>query len=300
MRLRFVLLLASLALAPFAHAQQLAITFDDLPVHGPLPPDETRLEVAQSILNTIKSEKLPPIYGFVNGVRLVEAPSTAAVLKAWADAGQPLGNHTYEHLDLNNLTPAQFEEQIEKNEPILKQYGGNFDWRYLRYPFLHEGDTVEKRRAVRAWLAAHNYKIAEVNMDFGDYLFNAPYARCVAKHDDASIKQLHDLYLSTADQFIPVYRTLSKEAYGRDIPYVLLLHIGAFEARMFPELIALYHSRGFTFVTLQEAQSDPAYNDDADIGLPTGGAQLEHLAAARKLPFPHATQPEKLLDGICR
>jgi peptidoglycan-N-acetylglucosamine deacetylase len=233
-------------------------------------------------------------------MRLAEGPSGAPVLKAWTDAGQPLGNHTYEHLDLNNLTPEQFEEQIEKNEPILKQYAGNFDWHYLRYPFLHEGDTVEKRRAVRAWLAAHNYKIAEVNMDFGDYLFNEPYARCVAKHDDASIKQLHDLYLSTADQFIGVFRTLSQEAYGRDIPYVLLLHIGAFDARMFPELIALYRSRGFTFVSLQDAQKDPAYSDDADIGLATGGGQLEHIAAKRKLPFPHATQPEKLLDSICR
>ena len=36
----------SLGLAMSAGAQQIAITFDDLPAHGPLPAGETRIEVA--------------------------------------------------------------------------------------------------------------------------------------------------------------------------------------------------------------------------------------------------------------
>ena len=42
---------------------------------------------------------------------------------------------------------------------------------------------------------------------------------------------------------------MAQALYGRDIPYVLLLHIGAFDAR----LLASYQSRGFRFVTLVEA-----------------------------------------------
>jgi peptidoglycan/xylan/chitin deacetylase (PgdA/CDA1 family) len=300
MRLRCVVLLASLALAPLSRAQQLAITFDDLPAHGPLPPGTTRLQIAQPILDTIQREHLPPIYGFVNGVHLAEDPSTAAVLKAWTAAGNPLGNHTYAHVNLNNMTAEAFEQDIEKNEPILKQYAGTSDWHWLRYPFLAEGDTPEKARAVRTWLTQHDYKIAEVNMSFGDYLWNEPYARCVAKRDDAAIKQLHDLYLSAADESITYSRKLSQEVYGRDIPFVLLMHIGAFDARMFPELVALYRSRGFTFVTLPDAEKDPAFHDNAYMGDASGAGHLAPLAAQRNLPFPEMTKHDALLNSICR
>ena len=37
-------------LSPVAHAQEVAITFDDLPNHGPLPAGETREDVARKIL----------------------------------------------------------------------------------------------------------------------------------------------------------------------------------------------------------------------------------------------------------
>ena len=299
MHLRSTLILVLLAIVPSARAQQIAFTFDDLPSHGSLPPGETRLQIARSILDTLKQHHMPPTYGFVNGVHLTTDPSTAEVLKAWIAAGQPLGNHTYSHPNLSSMTAEAFEQEIEKNEPVLKQYAGNSDWHWLRFPFLSEGDTLEKRRAVRAWLTAHNYKIAEVNMSFGDYLWNPVYARCVAKHDEASIKQLHELYLAAADDAIAPARTLSKEVYGRDIPYVLLMHIGAFDARMLPELIALYRSRGFTFGSLPEAEKDPAYSDDADIA-PAGGTELDQIAMKRKLPIPPQHNYSKQLDSICQ
>lgn len=44
--------------------------------------------------------------------------------------------------------------------------------RWLRFPFLAEGDTAEKREAARKFLAQHRYEIAGVKMSFADYLFN--------------------------------------------------------------------------------------------------------------------------------
>lgn len=300
MRLRLFLLFASLALALAAHAQQLSITFDDLPSHGPLPPGETRLQVAQSVLSTLQHNKLPPTYGFVNGIHLAEDPATAAVLKAWVAAGNPLGNHTYAHVNLNDMTAEAFELNIEKNEPILKEYAGDADWHWLRFPFLAEGNTPEKVHAVREWLAQHGYKIAEVNMSFGDYMWNEPYARCVAKQDDAAIKQLHDSYLAAAEEAITASRQLSKGVYGREIPFVLLMHIGAFDARMLPELIALYRDRGFTFVTLTEAEKDPAFHDNAVAPMISGGGHLGFMAAEHKVPYPHTTDYSSMLNSICR
>jgi peptidoglycan-N-acetylglucosamine deacetylase len=174
------------------------------------------------------------------------------------------------------------------------------DWHWLRYPFLHEGETIEKHREIRAWLRAHNYKVADVTMDFEDYLWNEPYARCVAQDDTVAIQQLHDTYLATAGSYIETYRTLAKNLYGHDIPYILLLHAGAFDAHMLPELLDLYRTHGFTFISMPEAERDPAYAGDPDFGYPGGGALTEQLTAKRQLKFPPNSKPYKQLEAACR
>jgi peptidoglycan/xylan/chitin deacetylase (PgdA/CDA1 family) len=286
--------------AGVAGAQQIAITFDDLPAHGDLPPGETRLQVAKSILKALKESQMPPTYGFINGEGVDGTPGEKAVLRAWRAAGQPLGNHTWSHPDIDLLSAQAFESNIQKNEPMLERLMGADDWHWFRYPYLHEGDTLAKRRAVRAWLSAHNYRVAEVNMDFEDYLWNDPYARCSAKNDVAAIGRLHDTYLATAEQYIGVFRDLSQRVYGRDVRYVLLMHIGAFDARMLPELLAMYRRKGFTFVSLPEAESDPAYRDDPDLAEKDGGAELELMMEKKKLKFPPNTKPYQELDAMCR
>jgi hypothetical protein len=150
------------------------------------------------------------------------------------------------------------------------------------------------------WLAARGYKIAEVNMDFEDALWNAPYARCVANRDDASIQKLHVSYLAIAEQYYVFFRQLSQMVYGRDVKYVLLLHVGAFDARMLPDLPALYQSKGVSFISLSDAIADAVYQDDPDIGEPTGGAQLELMMQKKQLRFPANGKPWKELESMCR
>lgn len=292
--------LLSLASAIPASAQQVALTFDDLPAHGSLPNGQTRLEIADSILQTLRDQHLPPVYGFINAVQLESEPKNVAVLKAWRAAGEPLGSHTYTHPALDKLTPAEFDADIAKNEPLLTTLMAGQDWHWLRYPYLREGETLEKRHAVRGWLQQNGYQIAQVSLDFEDYLWNDPYARCVAKHDDKAIDFLRISYLSTADQYIVTFREVTHTLYGRDIPYVLLLHIGAFDAKMLPDLIALFRRRGFTFTTLPEAMKDPAYSEDPDVALKYGGTFQEQVAAARHIKFPPNAKPYKELEATCR
>jgi hypothetical protein len=137
-------------------------------------------------------------------------------------------------------------------------------------------------------------------MDFEDYLWNEPYARCMAMHDEATIAKLHDSYLAVADQYYGVFRELSHLVYGRDVKYVLLMHVGAFDARMLPELLKLYRGKGVKFISLPNAMSDSAYRDDPDIGEPSGGAFLELMMQKNKLKFPANSKPYKELEAMCR
>jgi peptidoglycan/xylan/chitin deacetylase (PgdA/CDA1 family) len=292
--------LLSLACLIQAPAQQIALTFDDLPAHGPAPTGQTRLEIANSILSTLRKQHLPPVYGFINAEKLEKSPDDIAVLKAWRASGQPLGNHAYSHPSLNDLTSAEYETDIAQNEPLLTKLMVGQDWHWFRYPFLWEGDTLDKRHAVRAYLQQNGYQIAQVSLDFEDYLWNEPYARCVAKQDNQSIETLRASYLATADQYITIFREATHTLYGRDIPYVLLLHIGAFDAKMLPDLIALFRRRGFTFTSLLEAMKDPVYREDPDTALKYGGTFQEQIFAARHLKFPPSTKPYKQLEATCR
>ena len=185
-------------------APQIAFTFDDLPAHGPLPANETRLQVISKIVSALHDAGLPPIYGFVNGYWTVSEPVDISVLQAWHDAGNPLGNHTWSHMNLNQHTLEEFEADSSENEALLASLmkNKNEDWHWFRFPFLAEGDTPEKKAGVRAFLAQHGYKVAAVTMSFGDYLWNEPYARCKAKDDNKSIALLESSYLDAAKESI--------------------------------------------------------------------------------------------------
>ena len=297
-----VALLLAVATGALAQSQgpQVAFTFDDLPAHGPLPPGEARPEPVLSILATLKAEHMPPVYGFVNGFRTANYAYQIEILRAWHNAGEPLGNHTWSHPSLEKESAQAFIADIKRDEPILKKVDPDGDWHWFRYPFLNEGETLAKRQQVRSFLLESHYKIAEVTIDFEDYLWNEPYARCMAKHDDKAVASLEHSYLSVADEFIGVFRTLSQKLYGHDIPYVLLLHVGAFDARMLPRLIALFRERGFTFVSLPQAEADAAYAFDPNIGYPGGGTLQELVSTIKGVNFPDNTKPYKELDGMCR
>jgi len=279
---------------------KIAFTFDDLPVHGPLPPGESRIDVISKIVVALQAAHLPPIYGFVNAVHLEGHPEHAAVLQAWRSAGNPLGNHTWSHMNLDQHSLDEFEQEVLRDEPDLEKLMKGEDWHWFRYPYLAEGDTAEKKTAFREFLRQHGYKVAAVTMSFGDYLWNGPYERCMSKNDTAGVQKLEESYLTAAAESIDYYRTISHTLYGRDIPYVLLMHVGAFDAEMLPRLLDLYRSKGFEFVTLPDAERDEFYRSSIDLSLPAQPDMLEQVMGARHLALPARTDFAPQLESVCR
>jgi hypothetical protein len=148
--------------------------------------------------------------------------------------------------------------------------------------------------------AQRRYKVSAVTMSFADYQWNEPYARCRAKGDQKTITSLENSYLAAADDSVTYSRSLSHTLYGRDISYVLLMHIGVFDAEMLPRLLDLYRSRGVQFVTLEEAERDEFYARDTDLRQPPGPNTLEGVMAERHLSFPAHTPRAPQLDTLCR
>ena len=279
----------------------IALTFDDLPAVGALPAAMTRVEIATKLASELNANHLTGTYGMVNAVRLEENPDGQKALHAWVDAGMNIGSHTWSHMSLTSNTAEAFEHEIALNEPALVQYAGVRDWHWFRYPFLWEGDTLEKRRAVRAYLRDHGYRVAQVSLDFEDYAWNDAYARCSTRQDPAAIAWLKQSYLDTATEYIKLGREEQIIAFGHEIPNVMLLHETAFTTLMLPDLLSLLRSQGFTFKSLPEVEQDAAYAMDPDAPLKSAGTLPDQFMDSRHLKYPpFHPKPFDKLKTICQ
>ena len=182
----FVLLSSDPAIAT---AEKLALTFDDLPLNGALRAGTTEVDLVRETLPILAARNAVS-FGFVNARKLESNPNGAAALQLWVDGRQRVGNHSYSHLDLNTHSVEDFTRDILRNEPVLMLLSRDRDWRWFRYPYLREGDVLEKRDGVRAFLREQRYRIAQTTIDYEDYLWNTPYARCADRSDTKAIERL--------------------------------------------------------------------------------------------------------------
>jgi peptidoglycan/xylan/chitin deacetylase (PgdA/CDA1 family) len=266
-----IALLAALAL-PAAAAERfdMAITVDDLPMHGPLPPGMTRIGIARSTLDTLKAHGVPEAFGFVNAAKIAREPGSEAVLDAWRAAGYPLGNHTASHMNLARADSfAAWREDVIAGEPAVAARMQGQDWRWLRFPNLAAGPRLEE---ALAFLGERGYRVADVSVAFGDWDYTDAYARCVARDDGATIDAMKRQYLADVDQGIARMKEHSQRVFGRQIPQVLLTHLGGWSAVTLPEVMKRLDAAGARYVTLAQAQSDAAY------AKPGGGSMVTRTA----------------------
>jgi peptidoglycan/xylan/chitin deacetylase (PgdA/CDA1 family) len=284
----------------------LAITIDDLPRHGDLPPGVTRADLARKIVGILHDEKVGPVYGFINAQKSDQDPSLNEIYSIWTGAGNPLANHTYSHKSLNKISVEEFEREIDRNEETLQKVASKSNWRFFRYPYLIEGNTLEKRNAIRDYLKKKNYQVAEITVDFEDWSWNGPYARCMAKHDSKSIEWLKKTYLEDAVGSLQKAQEVSNGLFKRQIPHVLLLHIGAFDTEMLRSLIHAYREHGVKFASLEEVEKDPIYSLNPQVISNRGVELIYQVMQERGLTSKalgvttQVPDREKELDGLCK
>jgi peptidoglycan-N-acetylglucosamine deacetylase len=279
-----------------AAERAVAVTFDDLPAVSAAANDVAGLKLlTRQLLDAITKHRIPAV-GFVNEGKLHSGGDVAGrteLLRMWVDAGLELGNHSYSHRDLNVLSREEFEADVIQGETVtrglLEAKGRTL--RYFRHPFLHVGDTLEKRRGFEAFLARRGYTIAPVSVDNDEYIYAAVYADARRRGDAAAVKRIGDDYVRYMDEVFTYFEGAAKRTLGRDMKHVLLLHANTLNAERFAEVAAALQRRGYGFVTLEEALRDEAYRlPDTFVGAP-GNSWLNHweVTAGRKpVPTPSA------------
>jgi peptidoglycan/xylan/chitin deacetylase (PgdA/CDA1 family) len=297
--------IAVLTLSSFAQEPiRVAVTVDDFPTHGKPPQGSSYEEVTKTFLRALKKHDVKEAIAYINAGKLEKSPELKRVHDLWKAAGYSFGNHSYAHESLSATDAAGFEASIVRNEMELERLVG--EWKTFRYPFLREGDTLEKRNRIRKFLKDRGYQIAQVTIDFEDWAWNQPYTRCADRKDAKAIAWLEESYLHNAIEQFKRTTQLSRTLFKREIAHILLLHIGAFDARMMDRLLSEYKKLGAKFISLQEALEDPVYRIDPEYVAPYGaefpyqvlrqrGLKLEDVGLTRFTDY-----PEEKLTTICR
>jgi peptidoglycan-N-acetylglucosamine deacetylase len=276
--------------APANPDRQIAITIDDLPAAASNSMTGAAIaEMTAKLLAALQQEKVPAV-GFVNERKLYhkwgEVDQRIGALNQWLDAGFELGNHTFGHTSLNQVSLKEFEESVIQGETVIRllmaQHGKKL--RYFRHPYLDTGRDLQTRRDAEAFLVSRGYRIAAVTMDAWDWNFAGVYDDAKRRNDAALQQEVVTSYLSYHTAVFDYFEKLSKGLLGYEPKQILLLHANNLEADHIRELIELMRKRGYRFITLEDALSDDAYSlPDTFVG-EEGRGWIEHWAITRGQP----------------
>ena len=269
-------------------SRQVAITIDDLPVSSGGMPVAAIADMTSKLLNTLRDQKVPAI-GFVNEIKLFkpgEVDQRIKILQMWLDGGFELGNHTFGHTSLNQAGLQAWEDDVIQGETITRLLLAqrNLKLRYFRHPYLDTGRDLKTRMEAEAFLVARGYRIAPVTLDAWDWFFAPVYADAKLRGDAALQSQVVRSYLSYSDAVFAYCEQLARQTIGYEPKQILLLHANELEADHIGELIELMRKRGYKFISLDDALSDPAYGlPDTYVG-EEGRGWLEHWAITQGKP----------------
>ena len=285
-----------LVLAALPADREVVITIDDLPRGGDGGPRTLVgvLAMTDKLLKPFHDGRVPVI-GFVNEGRDVAfgVDGLRQILDRWLDAGADLGNHSYSHLNINNVPLAQYTDDILRGEPAIRAALAARGRKlvYYRHPFLFTGPTPEIKRDMQAFLDRHNYRVAPVTLDDSDYMYAAVYNRPGATADVR--ERVKRDYLAYMESIVDFFEKRSVEVVGREFPQILLIHASQLNADAMPQLLDMFRHRGYKFVTLDKALADPAYQLPENYVGPNGFSWIHRWSKTKGMPPKGEADPPK-------
>ena len=266
-----VLSLFSASSTPFVNAQnktknkKLAIGFVSIPpVDRTENPPKDSDATARLMIEKLKSHKIPAI-GFVQGGMISDGeklfPVRAEIVRLWRDAGFEIGIGGFKHTWFYDNSYEDYVANVEKNETVVKKILAekNLPLRYFSYPFLNTGKTAEDRTRFETWLAARGITPVKYTIDNNEWMYSYAYDMARNDNDINTMKEIRMAFLQYMSEMFDHYEAYSQEMFGRDIAQTMVLTPSRLVADTADDLFGMIEKRGYTYVSMEEAQADEAY-----------------------------------------
>lgn len=293
-------LAASLSAQTPPAGRRVALTIDDGPVVGARELADFQ-RISAGLIGSFSAEKVP-VTIFINERQLNvqgQRDARAEVLVQWLDAGFDLANHTYSHPSLNRTPLRDFEDDVIRGDVIMRSLlqarGRKLEW--IRYPYLHSGETAEIHQGIMNFLEERHYRVAHVTVDYADYSFAGVYSRELRAGRIETAEKVKQAYLDQVDLGFEYAEKASQEIYGYELPQILLIHCNELNSLTLRDSIGRMRKRGYSFITLEEATKDPAYQR-ADSFAGSGGSWLSRTAKLmdKKISAVQPRMPQWITD----
>lgn len=234
---------------------KISLSFDDGMVVD--RPGYALREWNEMLLNKLEQNNVQSIL-FVAGYNKFDEKGTY-VLQSWNDHGHLIANHTTNHPNYNSdAWPAErFKKELLSNDSLIKRYS-NYVKRF-RFPYLKEGNTQEKVDSFRTFMKDMGYRNGYVTIDASDWYIDNRLVERLRKDPQADITAYRNFYLQHIWERAQFYEKLSYELNGRHINHTLLLHHNLAAALFIDDLIQMFQENGWTFVSAEEAYTDPIF-----------------------------------------
>jgi len=268
-----------LAAGPSALAQEpvtgpsFAVTIDDFDINdGPLMDGPSK---HRAILSALDAAGIKAA-GFPAG-KFIDNEAALDHLRAWADAGHTVGNHTYAHPYYGGSAPGDLAADIDRAAALLTAMP---TWQPLfRFPYLAEGRTVEARDRMRGVLDQRGLRNAHVTIDASDWYVNMRLLERLTRDPTADLTPYRAFFVRHLLDRATFYDRLARDVLGYSPPHTLLLHHKLTTALFLPDLLTTFREQGWTAIDADVAFAHPVYVSRPDIA-PAGNSLIWQLARA--------------------
>jgi beta-lactamase regulating signal transducer with metallopeptidase domain/peptidoglycan/xylan/chitin deacetylase (PgdA/CDA1 family) len=245
---------------------------------------------ARLLIDALKRHKVPAI-GFLQGGMVSDGekffPVRREIARMWIDAGFEVGLGGFKHLSLYYTPVDDYIENLEKNETVAKKLLGDmgFPPRYFSYPYLNTGKTAEDKAKVEAWLSNRGYTSVKYTMDNNEWMYSYAYDMARNDNDVNTMKEIRTAYLTYMSKMFDHYEAYTRDMFGRDIAQTMVLTPSRLVTDTADDFFAMASKRGYSFITVDEAQGDRAYKTKESFTGEAGISWFERWSMAQGKPL---------------
>jgi peptidoglycan/xylan/chitin deacetylase (PgdA/CDA1 family) len=283
-----IIFLLFFKLLDYSHGKEIALSFDDNP--RPNSYIYSGIQRTKYLINNLELSRVPQVV-FFSKAGYINNNTRRKRMSMYANAGHLIANHTYSHWDLNKVDARKYVADIDKAEKVLLEYKTFIKW--FRFPFLHEGNTREKRDFVRAHLKNSGYINGYVTVDNYDWSIDKILNDGI--HDGKKFKKenLKKLYIELLFKCITFYDNLAIKYLKRSPKHVLLLHENDIAALFIIDLVDYLRQMKWDIISPQKAYTDPIATHIPDVLLNNQG-RIMAIAKERGYKGPYSSGTESI------
>ena len=200
------------------------------------------------------------------------------LLARWDEAGHLICNHSVNHPSFASklISAQECCLEIAKCDSLIQQY--KHYTKLFRFPFLKEGNTVERRDSIRTWMHEHGYRNGVVTIDASDWYVDQELRKALVDDMKTDTRVYAEYYFQHILDRISYYDSLAHAAGIKIKVHTLLIHHSLLNGLFLDELLSRIEAQGWSLANASDAFAQDILTTEPDV-IPAGEGLVWSMAS---------------------